>query len=286
MMTSLRAVCRAALVMAAIWIASAPSIALAQDALSRAKTLYASADYEGALLALDTLKGKPANSEARAYQVFCLVALGRRDEARRVIESIVRTDPMYRPSTVEVAPRIRAFFDDVRKPLLPEIAKLAYAEAKTAFDHKEFAKALGGFENVMALIDEIGQADPSASDLRTLTVGFRELARGATVRTVSGPVEPTIYGPQSLNVTPPTILARRLPEWHPNFFELNRTFSGDLELVIGEDGRVISALLLSSVHPRYDEPLLESTKGWTFKPATRNGVPVPYRYVMTVQILK
>lgn len=285
-MTSLRLACRASLVVATIWIAGAPSIVLAQDALSRAKTLYASADYEGALLALDALKGKPANSEAKAYQVFCLVALGRRDEARRVIESIVRTDPMYRPSTVDVAPRIRAFFDDVRKPLLPEIAKLAYAEAKVAFDHKDFAKALGGFENVMKLIDEIDESDPSAADLRTLTIGFRELARGATVRTVPTPLEPTIYGPQSPNVTPPTTIARRLPEWHPNFFELNRTFSGDLELVIGEDGHVISALLLTSVHPRYDAPLLEATKGWTFKPATRNGVPVPYRYIMTVQVLK
>jgi tetratricopeptide (TPR) repeat protein len=286
MMTSVRAVCRTTLVLAAIWLAGAPSIALAQDALSRAKTLYASADYEGALLALDTLKGKPANSEAKAYQVFCLVALGRRDEARRVIESIVRADPMYRPSTVDVAPRIRIFFDDVRKPLLPEVARLAYAEAKSAFDHKDFAKALGGFENVMALIDEIDKSDPSAADLRTLTIGFRELARGATVRVTSAPVEPTIYGSQSLNVAPPTLLSRTLPEWHPNFFELNRTFSGDLELVIGEDGRVTSASLLTSVHPRYDAPLLESTKGWIFKPATRNGVPVPYRYVMTVQILK
>jgi tetratricopeptide (TPR) repeat protein len=283
---SLRAVCRATLVLAAVWLAAVPSIALAQDALSRAKTLYASADYEGALLALDTLKGKPANSEARAYQVFCLVALGRRDEARRVIESIVRADPMYRPSTVEVAPRIRAFFDDVRKPLLPEIAKLAYAEAKTAFDHKEFAKALGGFENVMALIDEIDQTDPGAADLRTLTVGFRELARGATVRVSPAPVEATIYGQKSLNVAPPILLSRTLPEWHPNFFELNRTFSGDLELVIGEDGKVTSATLLTSVHPRYDAPLLESTKSWIFKPASKGGVAVPYRYVMTVQILK
>ena len=282
---SLRAMCRTMLVLAAIWLAGAPSIALAQDALSRAKTLYASADYEGALLALDALKGKPANSEARAYQVFCLVALGRRDEARRVIESIVRTDPMYRPSAVEVAPRIRTFFDDVRKPLLPEIARLAYAEAKSAFDHKEFARALGGFENVMALIDEIDESDPSAADLRTLTLGFRELARGATVRVIPA-VEPTIYGPQSLNVAPPLLVSRTMPEWHPNFFELNRSFSGDLELIIGEDGKVKSASLLTSVHPRYDAPLLESTKNWVFKPATKGGVAVPYRYVMTVQILK
>jgi len=198
----------------------------------------------------------------------------------------VRTDPMYRPSTVEVAPRIRAFFDDVRKPLLPEVAKLAYAEAKSAFDHKEFAKALGGFENVMALIDEIDESDPNAADLRTLTLGFRELARGATVRVTPASVEPTIYGSQSLNVAPPTLISRTLPEWHPNFFELNRTFSGDLELVIGQDGKVVSATLLTSVHPRYDAPLLESTKSWIFRPATKGGVAVPYRYVMTVQILK
>jgi hypothetical protein len=88
-------------------------------------------------------------------------------------------------------------------------------------------------------------------------------------------------------VTPPTIIARRLPEWRPNFFELNRTFSGDLELVIGEDGPSDVRVATDAACIRgIDEALLESTKGWTFKPATRNGVPVPYRYVMTVQILK
>jgi hypothetical protein len=34
----------------------------------------------------------------------------------------------------------------------------------------------------MARLMKSVESDPSASDLRTLTVGFRELARGATVR--------------------------------------------------------------------------------------------------------
>jgi hypothetical protein len=40
------------------------------------------------------------------------------------------------------------------------------------------------------------------------------------------------------------------------------------------------------VHPRYDDTLLEAAKDWTFKPATKNGVAIPYRYVMNVQVLR
>src|SRR4051812_214546 len=83
----------------ACWLLLAvPTAAFAQDALSRAKGLYATADYEEALQLLSTLKGQSMTTEAEAYQVFCLYALGRKDEARTAIESIVRTDPMFRPS--------------------------------------------------------------------------------------------------------------------------------------------------------------------------------------------
>ena len=67
----------------------AAATVLAQDQLSKAKGFYASADYEEALTLLETLKGNAASTEAAAYQVFCLVALGRRDEARVAIEAIV-----------------------------------------------------------------------------------------------------------------------------------------------------------------------------------------------------
>ena len=69
----------------ALWlIAGALSVspAYAQDALARAKTFYASADYEQALQLLETLKSKTSSTEVAAYQVFCLVALGRSDEAK------------------------------------------------------------------------------------------------------------------------------------------------------------------------------------------------------------
>jgi hypothetical protein len=40
------------------------------------------------------------------------------------------------------------------------------------------------------------------------------------------------------------------------------------------------------VHVRYDGPLLEAAKEWTFKPAMKDGAPVRYRFVMTVRVLK
>src|SRR4030095_8189174 len=88
-----------------------PTVAFAQDALKRAKDLYASASYEEALQLLDTLKDSTPSSEASAYQVFCLVALGGKDEAKAAVEAIVKSDPLYKPADGQVSPRVRAFFD-------------------------------------------------------------------------------------------------------------------------------------------------------------------------------
>lgn len=279
----------------------APSIAGAQDALSRAKGHYASAEYEEALQLLETLKGKSPNTEAAAYQVFCLVALGRRDEARVEIEKIVRVDPLFRPSESEVSPRIRAFFDDVRKPLLPEVTRQSYAKGKAAFDGKDWAPALTEFNRVIALLDELGSnADQGVADLRTLASGFRDLARTALEPPPApkptptptppppAPPEPAIYGEEHPDVLRPIAISKRLPEWRPTLVEerSGATFTGTLELVISEQGKVLSVRLTQKVHPRFDGPLVEAAKGWTFQPATKKGVPVKYRYTVLIRLAK
>lgn len=277
---------------------SGQSGAAGQDALGRAKGYYASAEFEEALRVLSSLRGSSANTEAAAYEVYCLVALGRRDEAKTVVARIVRADPFFRPTEGQVAPGIRAFFEDARKPLLSEVARQAYAKARTALDRKDMRVAAEEFDRAILLFDEIGGTDPMIVDLRGLALNFRDQARsaGAPVATPRpDPVAPAassilsgqpIYGVQDTEVSAPIPLSRNYPEWRPNFFELNHTFSGDIELVLGEDGKVLSASMVTSVHPRYDGPLLEAAKTWTFKPALRNGSPVKYRYVMTVRVLR
>jgi len=282
---------------------SAPCAAYAQDALSKAKGFYESADYEEALQLLETLKGKPSNSEAAAYRVFCLVALGRRDEAKAAVESLVRVDPLYRPSNGQVSPRLRTFFEDIRKPLLPDLARQSYASAKAAFDAKSWPTAITEFDRVLALLGEIGSDDAGVADLRTLSVGFRDLARAAvppppapkpevpapqpTPTPAPKPAEPEIYGVEHTNVRRPVSIAKEMPVWVPsNAAEERGNFVGALELVISETGKVISVKLIDGVHPRYDQDLLKAAAKWTFRPATKNGVPVKYRYTIAVQLGK
>ena len=313
----------------------APTPAGAQDTLARAKDFYAAAAYEEALVVLQRLNAANPSTdknEVAAYQLFCLVALGRSDEARKTIESIVRTDPLYKLSDTQASPRVRAFFEDVRKPLLPEIVKLTYSRAKDSYDRKELETAAKEFDRTIALIDEVGPAnDRALSDLRTLATGFRDLAKAApkpapepppaprppirprqapplppdprrtappagaldarweaghAVNDAAAPDGEPTFGPRDSDVTRPVAVKRTMPEWRPTSVESMLEFRGSIELLISADGKVLSAAITDSVHPQYDQQLKQAALAWTFKPATKGGKPVRYRYAMDIQLKK
>jgi tetratricopeptide (TPR) repeat protein len=90
----------------------------AQDPLARAKDFYAAAAYEDALQVLTELGARKPAADVSAYRVYCLLALGRNDEAKATIEGLVRIDPTFHPSEADASPRVRAFFEQVRRPLL------------------------------------------------------------------------------------------------------------------------------------------------------------------------
>src|SRR5690242_3363 len=179
-MATWRTARRMMIAVAALVVAGAVP-ASAQGTLAQAKTAYASANYEDALTILTSLRANAPTSDVQEiaeYQVFCLMALGRTDEAKHAIESLVHIDPLFHPSESQVSPRVQSFFEDVRRPLLPEIVRGLYAKAKADFDKKDMATAAGEFDRVMALADDMAAADdPSAADLKTLAGGFRDLAK-------------------------------------------------------------------------------------------------------------
>jgi hypothetical protein len=122
---------------------SRPSHAGAQDAdLTAARDLYASAAYDDALSVLNRLRSSehPA-SQSRAieqYRAFCLLALGRPADAEQAIEAVVAAEPTYTPGDGDASPRIRSAFTAVRRRMLPSIIQQKYAQAKAAFDRKDF----------------------------------------------------------------------------------------------------------------------------------------------------
>jgi tetratricopeptide (TPR) repeat protein len=175
------------------WCTIGGSTAYAQDTLAKAKTVYASAAYEDALTILDALHTNVTPNDAEevaAYQLFCLMALGRTDEARRAIENIVHMDPLYHPSEAQASPRVLSFFEDVRKPLLPQIVRETYAKAKADYDKKDYPTAVTEFDSVIAIIGDMGPSAANLADLGTLATGFRDLSKAANAPPSAPPAPP------------------------------------------------------------------------------------------------
>jgi TonB family protein len=275
----------------------------AQDAdITAARDLYASAAYDDALNVLNRLRSSdhPA-SQSRAieqYRAFCLLALGRPADAEQAIEAVVAAEPSYQPGESDASPRIRSAFTAVRRRMLPSIIQQKYAQAKAAFDRKEFAAAADGFSYVLtALADQDVAAEakqPPLSDLRTLAGGFQELAAKAAAPPPPPPAPvvapappppppppaaPRIYTGGETGIVAPATISQTLPPF-PGQVVIPR--SGKLEVVIDENGVIESAVMTSSVTQNYDQIVLAATKTWRYRPATLNGTPVKFR--KTVQI--
>jgi hypothetical protein len=272
-----------------------------QDSLAAARDLYAAAAYEDALAALNRLHPaeRPA-AEARAieqYRAMCLLALGRGTEAERAIQTVIERDPTYQPA--DVSPRIRSAFSDVRRRVLPAIVAQRYAQAKTAYDAKDFVRASASFSEVLLMMEDPDLApvagQPPLSDLKMLASSFRDLSVTAAVpppvptaptivpqAQMIIPVRPDldrIYGPADTNVVPPTIVRQELP---PFPGPVPAPMQGAMEIVIDQNGSVVSASMLTRVTALYDTHAMAAAKTWKYKPATMNGTPVKYH--KTIQI--
>ena len=276
--------------------------AVAQDGdLSAARDLYASAAYDDALAVLNRLRSSdhPA-SQSRAieqYRAFCLLALGRSADAEQAIEAVVAAEPSFQPGEADASPRIRSAFTSVRRRMLPSIIQARYAQAKSAFDRKEFAAAADGFTQVLtALTDRdvaVEATQPPLSDLRMLAGGFQELAAKAAAPPLPPlapvvvpappppPAAPRIYTGGETDVIPPSIVNQALPPF-PGQSVIPRT--GKLEVVIDESGLVESAIMTGSITQNYDLLALAATKAWRYKPATLNGVPVKFRKTVHINV--
>ena len=305
------------LIAALVVLSARPSAA--QETLDAARDLYASAAYEDALAVLDRLStttGSPSDRFViNQYRAFCYLALGRAHDAQRAIETLVSDRPLYQPSDAEASPRLRSAFSVVRQRMLPAIVQQKYAQAKTAFDYKDYVAAEAGFTEV---INALGDPDmgtaaslPPLSDMGTLASGFKELssreiaraaaeaaatiaaaeaasaAEAARAQAVSEQAAAALASSHRVftmadsKVSPPVIIRQDLP-YYPRSFGLMR--EGALDILIDESGLVEEAVMRTSANPRYDTLALAATRNWKFKPATLDGAPVKFRKTITVAL--
>jgi TonB family protein len=265
----------------------------AQDSLDSARDLYASARYDEALTLLDRLSTDGSPSEQRQsidlYRTLCLLAVGRRDEADRAIEAIIARDPLYRLSD-DLPPRTRAAFSDAKRRVLPVIVQQQYAEAKQAFDNKDFGTAAVTFRRVIDALNDsdIGPAAqrPPLADLKTLAAGFHDLSVKAMLPPPAPPpppvqpeppppVEPKVYSGDEIGIRPPGTIAQDMPRY-PGIVPL-AGLRGIVEVVIDERGAVETATMIASVTSAYDKLVLTAATRWQFQPATLHGTAVKFR---------
>jgi hypothetical protein len=296
-------------------------VAGAQDTLAAARQLYASAAYDDALAMLDRLKSGRASDPAAAslieqYRAFCLLAVGHQPDAERAMESIVANDPTFRPDD-GVSPRLQSIFGDVRKRMLPVVVRDRYASAKASFDQKAYQAAADQFDAVLRLLEapDIVATDPALADLRTVASGFRDLAKvaagppaqpaappaAAAPAVDSNPPAPvtaapstpaprlprTFYTAEDAGVTAPVPIKQDVPPLPRSpGMPAPRGQRAVLDIVINEAGAVESVVVRQSITPGYDEILVNQAKGWTYKPATKDGAPVKFRKLLQVVVEK
>jgi hypothetical protein len=277
-----------------------------QSPLAAARDLYASARYDEALVVLNGMPSSGGAADRRAieqYRSLCLLALGRGSEAESAIAAVVTVDPLFVPGESDASPRVRAAFSDVRKRLLPEIARARYATAKATFDRKEHAAAEREFRALLKLIDD-PQMGGRLGDLRVITAGFLELSAAAAapppepkkkeepaslppppVPAVQSPARMRIWSGDDAGVTPPAPIRQDLPRV-PTAITTQTRDRGLLELIIDEQGRVTGIAMRKPVHPMYDSQLMVAAKDWRYKPAMAGGVPVRFRKLLEIVVNK
>lgn len=282
-------------------------VAADDDLLGRAKDLYRSAAYDEALGVLDSIAATTPlvdSVEVNEYRVFCLVALDRKDEARNAISALVSANPSYQLSEAQASPRVRAAFKEVRQSLLPSLVQHAYADAKAAFDRKD-PDAATEFDRVLTLLHDPDLASsPEFADLAVVAAAFRDLSTAretAAAQTqaalalparenenVAGgsaargkPAEPPVYRDGEPNLTPAVAISQTMPPAH---LPERRLWTGAIEILIDETGKVLSAQMATPVQAIYDKQLIQAAFTWKYRPALKDGVPARYSKIINVRV--
>ena len=292
--------------------------AQSQPSLSKAKELYAAANYDEALSMLNELGtiiiaeggavvGSPSEEAASValYRVLCLVAVGRSAEVDLAIDRLVSQHPLYRPPSDELSPRVRTAVNSARLRVLPTLVQKRYDESRSHYDRGEFAAASAGFKWVLTALADPDLANLAGqaplADIKTLAGGFAGLAEKAlappppppvpvvTAAAVAAaapapPAKPArdltrVFTADDADVTAPVKIQQTMPRF-PN--ALREPVSGVIDVVIDPTGKVESARIIDPVHLYYDGLLVTAAKRWQYQPATLDGIPV--RFSKRIQV--
>jgi TonB family protein len=95
------------------------------------------------------------------------------------------------------------------------------------------------------------------------------------------PQAPRIYASSDTNVLPPAAIRQELPPYGGTLF---KAVQGIVEVVVDENGGVISAAIRGPMSNVYDRQVLAAAATWRYKPALLDGKPVKYRKFIQIAL--
>jgi hypothetical protein len=267
--------------------------------LSDIRSLYESAEYDRAIAAaaMITPSALPASEvrDIEIYESLCQLALGNASEAEQAIAAVLRTDPLYEPSS-DLPNRLRSLVETVRDRIRPALAQAHYKAGRQFYQSGNYTSAVREFSIVLELTEGKGEdAAVEFADLRILASSFLELSNRTLPASASqggsalDVKEPGNAAPVDL-VTPPVTIRQDVPPWPAALGDMlkqqSRTgvLSGIVDVLIGADGTVQSARMVKSIHPLYDTLLLAAASHWTYRPAMKGSVPVAYTKRLAINV--
>jgi hypothetical protein len=278
----------------ALMVVCGGGVAAAQEPLDKIKELYGAAAYEDALAVASRVDSTKAEPELLQYQVFCLIALGRHQEAQATIEELISADPLFVLDPAEASPRVQEAFTRGRIQVLPNVAKKLYLDGRGALERKERSEAIERFELLLKIVNSGEAPLPVLDEFGVLASGFLDLSRAlpekkveppappaapATAAAAPNPAEPAVPD------VPPIAVRQDLPAWvAPDSVSRRTAYSGQVRLSIGADGRVTAAELVRTIHPTYDQRLLRAARNWVYQPARSKNVAVPTEIVVEINL--
>lgn len=310
------------LALIAVALLGSATPALAQDPLAEAKNLYASAEYEKALGALEEARKAPGLEPSvlfalERYRALCLLAVGQKAEAERAIEAVLNLNPFYMPGEDEAAPWVRQAFREVRRRVLPGTLQQRYGRAKQAFERKEYAAADAAFGQVLRMLDDpdLSLDEGAMADMRFVVQGFLDLSKAGRALPPPSPVpglaaapaapppqaSPTPEAPPAGTAGAPSQppaaagviydstaagvvppLPLRQSVTIPGQARPLAVTEGVVEIVIGRSGTIESATVRQSFGAALDALVLQSVRAWRYRPGTLDGSPVRYRRLVRI----
>ena len=142
--------------------------------LASGRTAYAQQEYREVIRTLRPIVRDPAATRAQKVAALELVGLsmfiiGQIDAARATLEDLLALDPDYLLTEPSESPKLRSFFDDVKRGYLPDFR----GGGQAALEHSAPTGAVAGHRLEMSAVITAGSAGPDTSSVRSVVLRWR-----------------------------------------------------------------------------------------------------------------